>query len=350
MIYNRISKETSNKLHILLVIALSSLFVYISIKFLLPVAFPFILSLLLSKITIPISSFLHKRLNFHITSASIISVTFLGIIIAIASYYLISSIISQNHDLIINHSYYRNELNRALKNCCHFACNYVGESADNLYFYITDKINEFSTFVESNVFPVIMSYTVSTVKSIFNIFLYILTSLMALYFYTRDHGKIRTFLTKSPFNREFVFIKEIVSDVCGAYLKTQITIMIIVSALCSIAFGIVHNPYFILLGILIGLADILPLIGAGTFLVPITVYYFIYGRTKEGLIFLTVFILCYLIREILEPKLMGKQTGISSLSSLISIFVGYKIFGILGMILGPFAYIFIKKSIEYFKL
>ena len=82
-----------------------------------------------------------------------------------------------------------------------------------------------------------------------------------------------------------VFIKEIVSDVCGAYLKTQITIMIIVSALCSIAFGIVHNPYFILLGILIGLADILPLIGAGTFLVPITVYYFIYGRTKEGLIF-----------------------------------------------------------------
>lgn len=343
-----IAKNTNSKLHILSVIFISSLTVYISIKFLLPVVLPFVISILLSKITIPLASFLHRKLNFHTTSANILSVTLLGVVIILASYFLISSIISQVSDLIVNHTYYEKEVNKALKNCCHFACDYVGESADNLYIYITKKINEFTSFVESNVFPTVMSYTVSTVKSIFNIFLYVLTSFMALYFYTRDHKQIKSYLLNSPFKKEVIFIKKIASDVCGAYIKTQLSIMIIVSTLCSIAFAIVNNPYFILLGILIGLADILPLIGAGTFLVPITIYYFLYGETKNALIFLSVFFVCYLVREILEPKLMGKQTGISSLASLVAIFIGYKIFGILGMILGPFAYIFIRRSVEYY--
>lgn len=118
---------------------------------------------------------------------------------------------------------------------------------------------------------------------------------------------------------EFVFIRQIARNVVAAYFKTQLIIFGIISILCTIGFIILKNPYSILYGIIIGILDIIPLI---------------------------VFVLCYLTREILEPKLMGGSMGIHPLISLLAIFAGYKLFGVFGMIIGPFGYVFITEILK----
>lgn len=142
---------------------------------------------------------------------------------------------------------------------------------------------------------------------------------ISLYFFTKDHELIRSYIYNSRFKAEFVFIRQIARNVVAAYFKTQLIIFGIISILCTIGFIILKNPYSILYGIIIGILDIIPLI---------------------------VFVLCYLTREILEPKLIGGSMGIHPLISLLAIFAGYKLFGVFGMIIGPFGYVFITEILK----
>lgn len=101
-------------------------------------------------------------------------------------------------------------------------------------------------------------------------------------------------------------------------------------------------------GIIIGILDFLPLIGAGTFLVPISIYYLFKANYPAAVLTFVIFVVCYLVREILEPKLLGSRIGIHPLVSLISVYIGYKVFGLLGMILGPFGYVFVSEVQKVF--
>jgi predicted PurR-regulated permease PerM len=122
--------------------------------------------------------------------------------------------------------------------------------------------------------------------------------------------------------------------------------MSLVAILCTIGFTIIKSPYSVLYGITVGILDIFPLIGAGTFLVPVGIYYCIQGEYMNSIILFVLFVLCYLLREILEPKLMGTRIGMHPLVSLVSVFTGYKLFGVLGMLIGPFGYVFISEVLK----
>lgn len=173
-----------------------------------------------------------------------------------------------------------------------------------------------------------------------------MVTFISLYFFTKDHEQIRSYIYNSRFKAEFVFIRQIARNVVAAYFKTQLIIFGIISILCTIGFIILKNPYSILYGIIIGILDIIPLIGAGTILIPVSIYYLLKGNIFAAIISLIVFVLCYLTREILEPKLMGGSMGIHPLISLLAIFAGYKLFGVFGMIVGPFGYVFITEILK----
>lgn len=164
-----------------------------------------------------------------------------------------------------------------------------------------------------------------------------------MFFFLRDNKKINSFLLNCKFNEEIIFLRKIAKNVVAAYIKTQLIIIGTISIICTAGFTILKNPYSILYGIIIGILDFLPLIGAGTFLVPLSIYYLFKADYFSAALTFIIFIVCYLTREILEPKLLGSSIGIHPLVSLISIFIGYKFFGLLGMILGPFGYVFISE-------
>lgn len=151
---------------------------------------------------------------------------------------------------------------------------------------------------------------------------------------------------QSDFRKEFAMLSRRLSVVCQAYLKTQGTIMILTMTICIIVFRLMGNPYYILSGIAIGLLDALPIFGTGTALIPWTLISCIQGKWGTAAVLAVLYVSCYLLRQILEAKMMGDKVGLSPLETLISMYVGLQLFGLLGLLLGPLGLLIIEDGVK----
>ena len=97
----------------------------------------------------------------------------------------------------------------------------------------------------------------------------------------------------------------------------------------------------ILWGLLAGLLDALPFIGTGVVLVPLGLQQLFLGNYVRAAVCLLVYVACIFIRELLEPKLIGKRVGVSPVAILVSIYAGIQLFGIWGIIGGPLGFVII---------
>jgi sporulation integral membrane protein YtvI len=152
----------------------------------------------------------------------------------------------------------------------------------------------------------------------------------------------------SLFCQEYDLMGRRLTNVANAYLKTQGIIMVLTTLICTAGFWMLGNPYYILAGLGIGILDAFPILGTGTILVPWAIFCFFGKRWGRGLFLLGLYLVCYFLREILEAKLMGNRVGLSSLETLISMYVGLKLFGILGLILGPVGLLLVEDLVEHY--
>lgn len=136
----------------------------------------------------------------------------------------------------------------------------------------------------------------------------------------------------------------------GAYVKTQLLIMGITAVICTSTMYLIGNGYPVMIGILIGLLDALPFFGTGTVLIPWTLICLVTGNFINGAIIFTAYCLCYVIRELLEPHLMGGHMGIAPLIMLMTMYAGILLFGLFGFILGPVAYILVSEIMKYLRI
>lgn len=124
----------------------------------------------------------------------------------------------------------------------------------------------------------------------------------------------------------------------AVYLKAQVVLMAVTGAVCAAAFWLMKSPYFLILGILLAAFDALPLIGTGIFLYPAAAVFLLRGNAGVALGCVLLDIVTGLIREFLEPRLLGDGLGISPLAVLASVYIGVFLFGGWGVILGPLAF------------
>lgn len=119
------------------------------------------------------------------------------------------------------------------------------------------------------------------------------------------------------------------------YLKTQTIILLCISATATVGLylGGTNEAWFY--GVFAGFMDFLPFIGTGIVLIPIGVMAFLRGKIASGVIILVTYFLCVIIREFLEPRLLGNGLKFSPVAILISVYAGVIYYGIGGVILGP---------------
>ena len=151
---------------------------------------------------------------------------------------------------------------------------------------------------------------------------------------------------QSMFSREFALFGRRLIMTGSAWLRTQLVIMLVTACLCALGLLLIRNPYSILLGAVIGVLDALPLFGAGAVLIPWSVVAMAQGHFYQGGVLALLFLICCLTREFLEARLMGGKMGLSPLETLTAIYVGMKLFGILGMLLGPIGLLIIEDLVE----
>ena len=111
--------------------------------------------------------------------------------------------------------------------------------------------------------------------------------------------------------------------------------MLITVLTLLVGFFIVGVEYAGLLALLIGALDVLPVIGVGTVLVPWSIVAFITSDISLGVGLAVIFLTNAIVRQLLEPKIVGKSLGIHPVLTLVLIYAGYSFFGVWGMIALP---------------
>lgn len=190
--------------------------------------------------------------------------------------------------------------------------------------------------------PEILKNTVSYIQKVFPVLAYIGIYLIATILMAKDFDGLMSKVHKIGALDSFMDIVGKILRTAGMYLKAQMILIIIIMGICIAGFYCIGITSPILLGILAGILDALPFIGTGIVLIPTSLLFFLEREIMKGVICLFIYIVCIGVRELLEPKLVGKGLGILPVILLISIFAGIKLFGVAGIVKGPLGIVLYK--------
>lgn len=162
--------------------------------------------------------------------------------------------------------------------------------------------------------------------------------IMATYLLTADYPYLRSRAAQHMDEGLLHFLGQVRSVALGAfggYLKAEFLLSVGVFFILLVGFTIIRQPYGLLLALGLAVLDFIPIIGAGTVMVPWAFTALFLGNFASAVELMVIWGVIALFRRAMEPKFVGDQTGLSPILSLVSIYVGMKLGGVLGMILGP---------------
>ena len=336
------------KLYFILYIILVLIVVYLLFKlgiFL----FPFTLALFFSIMTQPFSRFLEKKLKFSQKIATIVSiilflVIFLGFI-SLSALRLSGEI----YKLSINLNKYSKEAQSLWNTAIDKVYSLLGYFPEGFDEQVKNSINGFIRMGTSKLGSFINSL-INFITSIPTIILYICITILSTFFISLDKNKIMAFLEQQfpkSWIKKVYNIKREMFNVLGSYIRAQIILMTICFFELLISFNILsflkfNLQYPLIFSIVICIIDALPILGAGAVLLPWSLISFVTGDINLGLALLVIYFLVLSVRQMLEPKLISQNLGVHPLVTLISMYSGFKFFGVIGFLIGPVVMIILK--------
>lgn len=171
-------------------------------------------------------------------------------------------------------------------------------------------------------------------------------TIVSSFFFTIDFHKIVDFVLRqlSSEKRNMVIrVKDNIIGTLGKFIKAYATLITITFVELSIGFSILDIPNAIVLAVVVAIVDIMPILGTGAILIPWSIIGFVLGSTKIGIGMLILYLIITTVRQSLEPKVVGQQIGLHPVVTLICMFVGAQMLGILGLFLFPVLVTILKK-------
>ena len=192
---------------------------------------------------------------------------------------------------------------------------------------------------------------VSVISYLPQVMIFTFITLIATYFVSADRLRI-----SQAFNRNFPqntldyvhgMYRGIFKSFFG-YLKTQLILVTVSFVILLAAMLILGQRYAILLAVLLTFFDCIPGVGTAIILFPWAAVAFMQGNVFLGVVLITLYFVVFITRQLVEPRLMGGQTGIHPLLIMISIYAGFRIFGLVGVFVGPISTVVLVTLFRYF--
>jgi len=161
---------------------------------------------------------------------------------------------------------------------------------------------------------------------------------VSAYYIGADYDRINRFVLlqiPSRVRSVIIEIKNIFKRTIYRYFRAYAILAFITFLELYIGFLIIRINYAILLAAAVCVVDVLPVLGVGTVLIPWGVYSLFTGDIYTGAALLILYGAILVMRNILEPRIVGRSIGLYPLLTLISMYVGFRIFGVAGMVLLP---------------
>lgn len=325
-------------------IIFSILIIFFIFKYVLHYFTPFILGYILCLILYPITKFLVQR-KVSRGLASFIPIALFLTIISFLGTTLVSTIVEQAKSFISNSQFYMDQVEE------------IAIKVKDIVIYFTDKLPAFIRNTVYTYFQGIIYFvkdiaqesfkvgSLGVIKKIPNFFMILVIGIVSCFFMLYDKENIEDFVYRQipkSFRNKLQIVKEGVLTVVFGYIKAQLIIMTIMGTICFIGLTFIKAPYALLIAFIISLVDTLPVLGSGTILIPWGIYNLITKNYKFAIGLFIIYLVMLVTRQFIEHKIIGKQIGLHPLATLISIYVGLKLLGVIGIIIAPIFVVIIK--------
>jgi sporulation integral membrane protein YtvI len=206
--------------------------------------------------------------------------------------------------------------------------------------------DEISAYLASKVTK---GYLSGFAKGVTNGLIGIIVMFMSSYFFMVDWDKLHknyASIESDRIKEQTKLIKDNLLVGVGGYIYAQVKLMGIVAIMLFIGLTILPSKYAFVPAILIAVLDAIPFLGVGTVLIPWAIYEFTLYKFGYAVGLLALYLICMVSRQILQARFVGDSVGLSPLTTLILMYIGLKLGGIIGFILMILMGIIVKKMYE----
>ena len=313
---------------------------------------PFILAVVVAAPFHRFVDFLHSRLHIHRSIISVIIFTLIiGVIVSVVGliiYYIAGqfrnflTVIPENMEAFqsIFSEYYERFRNFAPK-IAGFIDNYLNNKSSSVNTYAPKLTEGF------------ISYATNFAASIPSALFFLLIFLLSVFFFIKDYNSIVQFIKEAlpeSVVSKISYLKSTAWNGFVGYIKSQVILSSITALLVLVTFWVLGIDYAIVWAIIVGVIDFIPIFGSGIVLVPYAIFHFITNNSVFlALCIIVLQIVAFVVRQVLSPKIMSSQLGLHPILTLISIYVGNELMGVLGMIVFPIFAILIVSLYKSYK-
>ena len=281
-------------------------FVFIGIR-LIGFLMPFVIGWLIAAIAAPLVNWLEKRLRIvkRLGSALIVILVLAAIILAL--YFGLSRLVHEIGELVRNFPEIYAQLEEGLRQ--------IGNTLSGIFERLPDGVQSgWNTVVENS----------------------FIVAVMSAYFFIVQREEVLGWMKRTApeaVQKRMSLVMDYLKYAVGGYFKAQFKIMGIVFLILLVGLGFLGTGYFVLVALLISFLDFLPFFGTGTAMIPWAVYEFFMGDYKTTVALVVLYVVTQVVRQLLQPKLVGDSVGLNPLVTLLLLYVGYRMGGVLWMIL-----------------
>jgi sporulation integral membrane protein YtvI len=332
-----LDKQKAFIIHVIFIAIILGL-VYVGIKFLLPLLMPFVIGMIIAVIFRRIIDKIeHKTKIKRVFVSIVVLLIFYGIIGFIAS--LIGfKVFTFLRDLFYSlPELYENSIRPA-----------ISTIADDLVIHFPDVqvyLDDFLTNINESIFTFLKDASTTVVGTITglagqlpSLLIKFIFTIVASFFFTIDYYRLTRFIIlqfKGERREMLLKLKDNGIGTLGKFIKAYATIISITFLELSIGFWIIGVPNPFLFGGLIAIIDVMPILGTGAVLIPWSVIGFVLGNTRIGIGMLFLYIIITVVRQSIEPRIVGQQIGLHPIVTLLLMFVGAQLMGVLGLLMLP---------------
>ncbi len=312
-----------------------TLAVYLVMRYILPVAFPFLAGALLAMILNPIVEKVVRKTG---RGRGTVSMVLFSVVLAIAGvicFFAVRSACFQLASLVKNAGSFEESMREMWCDCCERLERSFGvqiKEAEQIFISMQGKIR---SGLQTTTMPYLLKNSVAYAKIVFSLMGIGIVSFISGILILTDFPRIAEMFHNSAAGRLMIEMKRHAKEAGGTYLKAQLIILLVISLICVTGLFLTGNPYAVLAGMGIGLCDALPFIGTGTIFVPWMILDIVNGKYILAAVYGLLYIICSFVRQLLEPRLIGERLGFPPIAVLMSLYFGIHVYGGAGVLLGP---------------
>lgn len=231
----------------------------------------------------------------------------------------------------------------------------INDFADRLLLLVVEQKNTFGQTAASEIdlsaLVTPLGGLLSTAKQIPAFFTAVLISIIACFFLTCDYDNFTKMIKSAvsePHEAALVKTKRLFGDILGKMIKSYATIILITFCEVTIGLnvlkfiGVYDGGYIIAISIVTAFVDIFPVLGTGTIMIPWAIISLFTGNFGLGIGLFVLYALITVIRQILEPKLVSMNVGMHPVITLMGMYLGVQLFGVIGIFTLPITFFLVK--------